>query len=69
MSDNSLKPCEATQDRIAQSVERWSNKPLVMGSIPIVIKILLFLLLLLSQAHTQSRVAVLCGARLCVYSV
>jgi hypothetical protein len=22
--------------RIAQSVERWSNKPLVMGSIPIV---------------------------------
>ncbi len=27
------------EDRIAQSVERWSNKPLVMGSIPIVISL------------------------------
>jgi hypothetical protein len=26
----------SVQGRIAQSVERWSNKPLVMGSIPIV---------------------------------
>jgi hypothetical protein len=31
-------------DRIAQSVERWSNKPLVMGSSPIVIKFLYILI-------------------------
>ena len=29
---------DARRGRIAQSVERWSNKPLVMGSIPIVPK-------------------------------
>jgi hypothetical protein len=33
-----------TSDRIAQSVERWSNKPLVMGSSPIVIKFLYLLI-------------------------
>ena len=33
---NRWAPHSRTAGRIAQSVERWSNKPLVMGSIPIV---------------------------------
>ena len=33
---SSSSSSSSSQGRIAQSVERWSNKPLVMGSIPIV---------------------------------
>ena len=35
-STTELTPQYISRGRIAQSVERWSNKPLVMGSIPIV---------------------------------